>query len=74
MSQSAFDRAVQEVMDYMPRPATTSAEREATAIVERVLAAIGYETLREALERIEREDHESGSGWMAEIAAEALNE
>lgn len=28
--------------------------------------------LREALRRIEREDHEGGAGWMAEIAAEAL--
>jgi hypothetical protein len=37
----------------------------------------GDETLlaryRAALERIEREDHEGGPGWMSEIAAEALN-
>lgn len=31
------------------------------------------EHLRNALERIEREDHEGGPGWMAEIAAEALD-
>jgi hypothetical protein len=50
--------------------ALTDAQRLASEIL---ALTVEREHYRIALERIEREDHEGGPGWFAEIAAEALH-
>ena len=55
-----------------------SSEETARLIVETYAKELDDATaevkrLRTALERIQREDHEHGPGWFAEIAAEALH-